>query len=236
MSSDAVTIVALACGAPVLLMLALVLAAFFSPRAKAARGLRRARQVRIAAVEDGAYAKVVGRARAGDETLVAPISKRSAVCYELTLTHRSGGDTHGPYSRTAACEFAVEDESAIALVPAGETSAQLVLRADASADVPMDEAPEWLLEALRAGGMLTEQAGRRVAGHVTIEEAVVEVGEMVAVAGAGHWRAAPAGRHAGLRDAPKVLVFAPHAEHGLRITDDSDMFDDTAQPSSKPDA
>ena len=193
-------------------------AMFFAHRFTAEETLKRkvraARRWKIGEIPEGTLGRIVGRAGALRETLFAPITGRTCVYYVVELReHQADMVTIVREERGVA--FVVEDDSGRAVVePEG---AKLVLTTDARTssggigDAPTP--PE--LAFLRRHGV--GERGRVLTYH----EAIIEIGEPVAVVGAGmreHDPDAPAGMY---RETAMRLRMTSGRRHPLVISDDT---------------
>jgi hypothetical protein len=183
----------------------------FSENQTIRRQLRTAPTKRIQELRDDELGKVVGRARALDEALMAPLSGRRCVYFVATVEeHRSTGKTS--YWKTIIREtrgvpFMLEDDSGRALIDA--TAARVAVDFDGKSnsgtfDDPTPEEKTFL-----------ERHGHKGQGWIfnrtlRYREAVIADGEMIAVLGAGTREPDP--------DAPPAEAYRGDAPTRLRLT------------------
>lgn len=200
-------------GFAILVVVALVVCAFwyFSDKQQIRRQLRNTPAKPIRELRDDELGKVVGKARALDAVLTAPLSGRPCVYFIATVEeHRSSGKTH--YWRTIIKEmrgvaFVLEDSSGRAIVDA--TAARIAIDFDGRSQSGTFDDPT---EAERA---FLARHGERGEGWIfnrrlRYREAVIEEGETIAVLGAGTREPDP--------DAPPTEAYRGDAPTRLRLT------------------
>jgi len=176
----------------------------------------------IAAVSEGAAARVVGAVRPG-ETLTAPLSGRTCVLYEAIVEEqRSNGKTshwHQVIREVRGVPFAIEDGSGHALVD--PTHAQLLIEKDStSRSGSFDDATEVEASFLARHGISSK--GWFFNKAMRYREGVLEVGETVAVVGLAVREPDPDGaaRMSGYREGPPTrLRLSGSAQAPLAISD-----------------
>jgi hypothetical protein len=199
---------------------------YYAERQTIRRQLRKTPTKRINELGDDELGKVVGRARALEEALLAPLTGRRCVYFEATIEeHRSSGKSS--YWKTIIREkrgvpFMLEDDSGRALVDA--TAARFAIDVDGKSrsgtfDDPTDDEKAFLARHGQQGqGWIFNRPLR-------YREAVIEDGETIAVLGAGTREpdpdAAPAG---GYRDeAPTRLRLTSSTKYPLIISDEPSL-------------
>jgi hypothetical protein len=184
---------------------------------KVTRQLRATPRRAIATLGEGTSAKIVGTVRAV-QVMSAPITGRPCVYWRVvvsewrTSSDSDGKDTSGYASildRRDGVPFLVEDGTGRALVEPADAAVHLV--ADAQ-----DHGGE------RARMLLARHGVSPGSGNLRYSEAVIEPGEVVAVAGAGVREPDPEGVGGSYRDAPTRLRIAASPGSPLLISDRRD--------------
>lgn len=172
---------------------------------------------------DGEPVKVFGVARAAKEPLVAPLSGRECVAWEVKVEEGGIRDRVTTLIRAKdVCDFVLEDDSGRALVK--PLTSELAIDRDQTYSLGSDASPR--LEAF----LEEHRVDKSVLGftrNLTFREGVLAVGEEVAVLGMGRWEADPDPRpdDAGdYRKAPRRFVMEDDAEVKLTISDDYHAF------------
>jgi hypothetical protein len=197
---------------------------FFGRDAKIKRALAKLPRARIADAAAGRPVKAVARLEGLGEPLVAPLSKRRCVHFDLIIEQWVSSGRSGRWETVvqerASQRFLVRDRSGCALVrPDGAEIA--VLRDEHYRSGPLRRAtPE--LEALleRYGQKPVSRFG--FSRKLRYREGVIESGEHVAIQGvATRWSDDPSPSVAGLPAGRRIdWVFANTVETPLRISDD----------------
>jgi hypothetical protein len=189
------------------------------------RALRKARRFRIADLGDGSAGLVAGHVQIFQEHLVAPLSGRVCVHYIAVVErhHRQNHFWETVARETAGVPFVLEDSTGRAVVDA--TGATVTLDFDSLGtsrvgDEPTDE-PTDLETAFLKRHLTTGKRWWLSKCELRYREAVIEIGETVAVVGEGTREpdpdAAPTG---GFRDPPPTrLRLTSSRKHPLIITD-----------------
>ncbi len=215
-------------GFAVLAVVGIVVGAFwyFSDSQKIRRQLRKMAAKPIGQLRDDELGKVVGRARALEAVLTAPLTGRPCVYFIATVEeHRSTGKTH--YWKTIIKEtrgvpFVLEDASGRAIVDA--TAARIAIDFDGRSQSGTFDDPT---EAERA---FLARHGEKGQGWIfnrrlRYREAVIAEGETIAVLGAGTREpdpdAPPSEAYRG--DAPTRLRLTSSPRYPLVISDDASL-------------
>jgi len=191
---------------------------FFSPGAKVRRALRRARRVDVRDVAEGC-ARVTGTAKVQGHVLLAPMSRRRCLAYELRV---SGTDGHYDWWDVLvlreACAFSVVDDTgAIEVDPNGQFELALVQDLEGGTGRPKSDA-----ETLGALARLLEASNvedklRR--GPMHFAEGVLEEGERVSVHGRVERGVRAERERAELRSPPELRVLRGNEAWPLKISD-----------------
>jgi hypothetical protein len=212
------------------IMLALVIGgavvfaiAYWSPDAVNKRKLKRAQRYRIADLTENTLGRLVGAATPIDVTLTAPLSGRPCVMYiaRVEEQHRSGKTTtwRTKVREAQSVRFVLADGSGRAIID--PTGAELALEFDSRSRSGTFDDPTPAEKAFLERHM---QSGSGFLGFnrtLRYSEAIIEVGEQVAVLGQGIREpdpdAPPVDAYRG--DAPTRLRLTSSAQHPLVISD-----------------
>lgn len=184
---------------------------YYSSDQKLRRRLRDMRARPIAELGDGQLGKVVGRARAINDTLAAPLTGRRCVYYVATVEERRSSGKSSYWKRiiyeTHCVPFMLEDGSGRALVDA--TAAQLAVDFDGSSASGTFDDPN---ETERAFLARHHESGEGWFFNRTLRyrEAVIAEGETISVLGSGTREPDP--------DAPPTAAYRGDAPTRLRLT------------------
>jgi hypothetical protein len=186
------------------------MAGLFDKNERIRRLMRRARTIPIRDVRDGQVAKVVGRVRPPGDPLIAPLTGRPCIYWEIEVTEWEGTHARQITRTHDQRDFLIDDGSGRALIQLRR--AAIAARVDARW-ARHDDADERTRGALRALGIAAAD-GVGKPRQLTYWEAVIEPGEEIAASGRCEWQADPdpdpfAGSY---RDMPRRLVVS--AAHG----------------------
>ncbi|HEX2573970.1 MAG TPA: DUF3592 domain-containing protein [Polyangia bacterium] len=200
----------------------LILAVFFSKRARSLRALKKLPATSIRDAQVGQRVKIVGRLVHGENTLTAPLSGRSCACYCVTVRVESGKNSRQILEEIRSTDFFVEDGSGKALVRLAGRGAQLLIMEDVHrrSGIFKDPTPE--LEALLARHGESSRGGLGIFNRaLKYMEGVLEQGERVAVMGVAHLEPDPDPNAAhGYRESASRLVLVPPGGGDLIVTDE----------------
>jgi hypothetical protein len=147
------------------------------PRTRALRSLRWTHRVALGELSEGQRARVVGVARALGETMIAPLSGRECVAFDIRAKAAIGVPRQAIYHATmveqGGAPFVIEDDSGRVLVDSRDAQIVLALDAEQSAGETSARANAFCE---RHGVVLSH-------GRLRYSEGVVEVGAKVAVLG-----------------------------------------------------
>jgi hypothetical protein len=197
---------------------------FFNRDAIVKRALAKLPRARLADAAAGRLVKAVARLEGLGEPLVAPLSKRRCVHFDLTIEQWESSGRSGRWEIVAqertSQEVLVRDSSGTALVrPDGAEIA--VLRDENYLTGPLRSATPELKALLEAYGQ--DAVGwLGLSRKLRYREGVFEAGEHVAIQGvATRWADDPAASVAGLPEGRRIdWVFATTVEAPLRVSDD----------------
>lgn len=177
----------------------------YSPlHARLKRELRAAPTVKIGELAQGQTARVVGRAHRLDSDLVAPLTGRTCVYYVVRVDREVGDDGwQQVIYEEQGVPFVVEDDTGRAIVEV--YGAQMALDFDSRDRTGTWNAPDETQAALLAKYGEPERGLVFRARH-RYREAVIEIGETVAVLGSSKRERDPTGLPGGYRDAQPTLV------------------------------
>jgi hypothetical protein len=206
-----------------LVVLIVVLSVAFSKARRLKRKLRNAPKFPIAQLPEDTLGRVIGRAQATQHTLVGPLTGRPCVYYIATVEeHRSTGRSSywkTIISESAGVPFMIEDGTGRALIdPSG---AQVALDFDGKSSSGTFRDADPVQEAFLA------KHGQKSTGWVfnkglRFREAMIEIGETIAVLGSGVREPDPAAApEAAYRGAPPTrLRLTSSTRFPLVISDD----------------
>lgn len=180
------------------------------------RALRRALPWPIAELPEGVIGRVTGHARILDGTLVAPLSGRRCVAYEIVLAENTH-NSHREIAREArGVPFLLEDDSGRAVIDPADAAYALDLDRRATGGGEDTTRPELAAMFERLGLPATLGTRRKIA----LREGVIEAGERVSVLGVAAREPDPTAAPAGYRDAaPTRLRLAGSRRDPLVISD-----------------
>lgn len=182
---------------------------WLSPRQRTLRALRAAPRVRVVDARAGELVRIVGRLRPRATPLIAPLSGRACASYDLQVDVRrkSGKSSHWSqlFHERASCDFAVEDESGIALVETSSFECAIVLDHHRTSGTFDDATPDLERLLARHGQSSTDLFGFN--RGLRYREGLLEAGEEVAVLGRARWE-----------DDPEAGAMAPGPTSGYRET------------------
>jgi hypothetical protein len=190
------------------------------------RTLRGTSKSSIAELPEGKPGRIVGRVAPG-ATIEAPLSGRRCVYFEVTVHEDPGGDDAVRLfaHEAAGVPFVIEDGSGRALIDPRHVRLALTIDRRTESGT-FDDATAREEAFLRRRG--TKSTGMVFNRTLTYREAVIEIGETVAVVGVGVREPdLDAGAGAGYRDGPPTrLRMNGSPRHPLLISDQRD----TQQP------
>lgn len=195
---------------------AMFLAHRFTAEETLKRKVRAARRWKVGELPEGTLGRIVGRAAVLRETLFAPISGRTCVYYVVEVREHDVSVIRTLVREERGVPFVLEDASGRAVIePEG---AKLVLTTDArtsSGGLGNDASPPERAFLQRHG---IANTGRVLTYH----EAILEIGEPVAVVGAGMRELDPDAPPGMYRDAGGMrLRMTSGRRHPLVISDDT---------------
>lgn len=190
---------------------------WFSSAQVGRRALKKVRPTRVRDAREGERVKVVGDAKPSGETLSAPLSGRPCVAWQLRVwvEERRTGDL---VNESQVREFYVDDETGRALVRT--SAAKLALEEDGEGGMGTFQAASPELEAFCKARGIDTKSWVGLERELRYREAVVEVGETVAVMGVARWEVDPGSiAKEGYRDGEKRLVVEAPRDGAVVISD-----------------
>jgi hypothetical protein len=202
-----------------------VLRVFFSDRAKAKRAIKRAKRKNIADVQDGEIVKIRGTLRYAGSTVVAPISGRQCVAFNVMVEQSQGKRTPIRFTEDDCTTFLLEDATGKALV--SPTLARLVVSTDAHrrSGVFEDPTPQ-MITLLDDHGV--DYKGIFLNNETRYVEGILEEGETVAVLGLAHWEPDPdpgTAARGGYRERATRLRITDPPEGETIVSDEPSVLD-----------
>jgi hypothetical protein len=161
-----------------------MLVIWLGPNQRLARRLRRAATHTIAEFPDTTLGRIIGRAGVETEQLVAPLTGRPCLYYVATVLEQQGKAMRTVIEERRGVPFVVDDGTGRAIVDPTPSETRLLLDVDARSTSGTFDDPT---EAERAFLARHDQRGTRGRFNrgLCYREAVVEIGETVAVLGVG---------------------------------------------------
>jgi hypothetical protein len=194
---------------------------YFSDDATLRRMLKASRRHAIADLPESMPGRIVGTvvaAVAGSDILEAPLSRRRCVYYRVEVEQRSGDRWRRVLFETHSIPFVIDDGTGRAVFDPAHARVSLTDDARESSGT-FDDATPREQALLRSHGLRSQ--GIVFNKNLRYREAVIEIGETVAIAGCGVREFDPdAGAGAGYRDAaPTRVRLKGSRRHPLLISD-----------------
>lgn len=193
---------------------------FLSREARVRRALARRPRVQIDAAS-GRKLRVTGRVRPRGEPLIAPVSGRPCVAFQLFVEERNGRRWIDLLELRDAQSFTVADETGEALVDTSGPFALALVPDEQGAMGWFDRITPAQLQALRS--TLGSRATTWYGGwkRLRFKEGLLETDDRVSVGGSGEREQSPEGQ-SNLREPPERLVLRGTADEPLLIGDSRD--------------
>jgi hypothetical protein len=191
---------------------------WLNPARRIKRALRAAPTVPIGKLSEGDLGRIVGKARVLDDQLVAPLTGRACVYYIARVQQEdSDDDWKTIIEEEQGVTFVVDDGSGRAIVDprGGDLALDFDARSRSGTFHDPDEREAAFLAkyGVKSHGLIFNK-------RLRYREAVIEIGETVAVLGAGVREPDPTAAPGGYRDAqPTRLRLAP-GRYPLLVSDD----------------
>jgi E3 Ubiquitin ligase len=192
-------------------------AMYFRASERTKRELRRVPRVSLGALPDGQRARIVGIAQVLDRHLEAPLTGRACVYYVTTVDGRRDRDDswHPLLREERSVPFAVDDGTGRAIVDPDHATVALDIDSEGSSLRETDARAIALFERHDVNNAATFHKELRYC------EAVIEVGEQIAVLGKGVREPDPAAQPTGgyRGDPPTLVRMTSSAQFPLVISD-----------------
>ncbi|HET6149808.1 MAG TPA: hypothetical protein VFH68_19875 [Polyangia bacterium] len=198
-----------------------VYADLLSPEARVKRSLVRRPRVAIARAPDGVV-RITGRVRAGGALLVAPVTQRPCVAYQLVIEGDEQGSWGSVLELQDARPFTLVDQTGEAFVDVADRSFLLALVPDKRGWTRSDADQDASTQAVR---LLLRSAHVAIDGmfdgprRFRYREAALVEGRRVAVGGQGTREVTPDGARPSVREPPQRYVVRGSADEPLLISD-----------------
>lgn len=191
---------------------------YMSPANQLRRQLRDTPRRSLAELPEGTAARIVGRAEAIEDTLEAPLTGRPCLYYTAIVEVSDGKDWREIIREDRAVMFMLDDGSARAIID--PSSSKVALEFDGNSDSGVLDNPN---EREQAFLDAHNTAGRRRVFNRSLRyrEAVIEVGETIAIFGAAVREPDPTAQpEAAYRgDAPTRLLMTSSRKQPMIISD-----------------
>lgn len=204
----------------VLVLSIVVLGSYFSAKKRLLRELKKSEPVPILRVQEKEYAKIIGKAKYVKEPLIAPISGRQCVFFQIRVDQKGSKNRwHNLIDQTRTEDFFLETNGEMAVVNVNDSAQfrKIVLDKDykTTSGVFKEITPK-----LKS---YLEEHGRKGTGifgfnrSLRYREGIIGLDEVIAVKGVGQWK--------GLREPiegfpySKILALSGKKGQKLLITD-----------------
>ncbi len=164
---------------------------YFGPKAVILRELKKSKAVPINRIQEGEYAKVIGVAKLVKDPIIAPISGRHCVFYQIIVEKKGGKNSwHTVINETNTQDFFVETRGEMAIVKTDQPKnfRKIFLEKDHKAKSGFwNNANDRLENYLKRHGSSSKNfLGLRKT--LRYHEGIIEPGETIAVKGIGNWK------------------------------------------------
>jgi hypothetical protein len=196
-----------------------VYADFLSREARVRRALARRPPASIAAAPDGVV-RVTGRVHAAGELLLAPVTQRPCVAYQLIIEGDEDGSWGSVFELEDARPFKLIDETGEALIEVSGRAFLLALVADKRGwtGAGPDDAHSQAVRSLLGSADIEVEGIFDGPRRFRFREAALREGRRVAVGGQGTREVSPDGARAGVREPPQRYVVRGNPEEPLLIS------------------
>jgi hypothetical protein len=196
-------------------------ALYKSPKYTILRKVKKVRRQPINSVREGEYVKIIGNAKNINEPLLAPLSKRPCVFYEVEVEHIRSEDSETIIHDIQFQDFYIQSGTDSALVPLNrlQDPAKLIhLVADHTAKSGMLKNTDANLEAFLQKHNQKSKGFLGTTKTFKYTERIIEIDEEIAVLGIGKWEttAQPKDSYSG----SKTLTLSGTFTKQLMITDE----------------
>jgi len=199
-------------------LVAIGVGVWLQPTRRIKRALRAAPTVSIARLAEGDLARIIGKAKVLDDQLVAPLTGRACVLYIARVQQEDGdGDWRTVIEEEHCVPFVVDDGTGRAIVDARGGDLAIDFDAHSSSGTfhdPDEREAAFLAKHGHSSRGLVFNKGLRY------REAAIELGETIAVLGAGSREPDPTAAPGGYRDSQPTRLRLRSGRYPLLISDD----------------
>jgi hypothetical protein len=199
-----------------------LVALYKSPKHTILRALKKTRRKPIISVREGEYVKIVGNAKSEDAPLLAPLSKRPCVFYEVEVAQVTSEDSETIIHDIQFQDFYIQagtDSALIQLNRLREKEKLIHLVADHTAKSGTFKKADATLEAFMREHNQNSKGFLGLSKSLKYTERIIEIDEEIAVLGIGKWETndAPKDRYSSAR----ILTLSGTNTQRLLITDEA---------------
>lgn len=192
----------------------------FSSKNRILRALKKVRRKSIQSVRENEYVKIIGKAKHAGEPLIAPLSKRKCVYYDVKVKEKKGKHWRTIIDDVAYEDFFIETgtESAIVSLRVQTSSTKRIYLVEdhAKNSGTFNDAAAELESYLKQHGH-TSQGFLGLNKAIRYSESIIELNEEIAIMGIGKWKTIDT-PISGYSDS-RVLTLTGSKEKKLLVTD-----------------
>jgi hypothetical protein len=186
-----------------------------SQKRKVQNNLRDKRPVSIDDFEHGDVNKIIGQALKYEKTIIAPLSDRECLFYQIIIQQRKDDKWVNIIKDEKYVDFLVHDGERTAYIVAKDIKGYLVKDLEMNSSF-FKPATAKMIQYLESKGK-THKQFLGMAKKLRYYEGIVHIGEMVAVKGRGEWELQP-------NPDEQKLIMRGEPEIELYLSDDKDTF------------
>lgn len=169
----------------------LIFGFYFSKKQVILRALGKTKSKPISRIQDKEYAKIIGLAKHVDEPLIAPLSGRKCIYYQVIAEKKGSKNSwHTVIDETKSQDFFIERRGEMAIVKVQSSSGfkKVYLDKDHNKSSGFFNPPEPKIEAFLTsrGGSSTNFLGFKKT--MRFKEGIIELDEKIAVLGVAKWK------------------------------------------------
>jgi hypothetical protein len=163
---------------------------YFGAKAAILRELKKSKSIPITRIKEGEYAKVIGIAKLVKDPIIAPISGRNCVFYQIIVEKKGGKNSwHTVIDETQTQDFFIENRGEMAIVKTDQPKdfRKIFLEKDHKASSGFWNDANHRLEKYLKRHDRTSQGFLGINKTLRYHEGIIETGETIAVKGIGNW-------------------------------------------------
>ncbi|MEL6810055.1 MAG: hypothetical protein AAFP76_01830 [Bacteroidota bacterium] len=193
---------------------------FFSPKNIILRAMKKVDATSISRVQNDAYVKIIGKAKNVKEPLVAPLSGRPCLFYQVLVLKKrgkNGWDTVIDQTRTQDFFIEVQGEMAMVKMDGSQAFRKIYLDKDHKKTSGTWNDPTPRLEAFLQQNGISSKGFFGFNKTMRYQEGIIELDERIAVKGIGNWKSL--GEPIEGFHYSKILSISGNKDRKLLITD-----------------